>query len=131
MKGTLLALLVIGMLATLTYGQFPPGGPRPGGGPPMPGQPGGFPPGGRQPNQPGFQPPMPGMPDPGMPNQGPPVLIKIWKCSKCGAQLGTGEIKPTLSRCPHCGVRLGDGTGWVGPGIGIAVVVIAVIIGLI
>jgi hypothetical protein len=131
----ILVALAVGVLAEVANSQ--PGG-RPGGG-----QPGGFQPPGnpgfRQPGgNPGFQPPgNPGGFQPGgnpgfQPNPGVPMTIKVWKCGKCGAQVGTGEVEPNISRCPHCGVRLRSGSaGWVGGGIGVGVLVVCVIIGLV
>lgn len=137
----ILATLGVGFLVGLAYSQGP-GGPRPGGQPG--GNPGFQPPGGN----PGFQPPggnVGGVPggfqggnpggvpggNPGGFQGGVPMMTKVWTCGKCGAQVGIGENKPNISRCPHCGVRLGSGGGWVGGGIGIAVVVVCVVIGLV
>ena len=44
------------------------------------------------------------------PNNGPngPLGIqKIWKCSRCGASLGTGTLP--VDKCPSCGARIING----------------------
>lgn len=37
----------------------------------------------------------------------------IWKCDKCGQEVGRGIIKPRLSACPHCGVPFAGAGGFV------------------
>jgi hypothetical protein len=32
----------------------------------------------------------------------------VWKCSKCGKEVGRGPFKPDLATCPFCGVRIGN-----------------------
>jgi hypothetical protein len=43
-----------------------------------------------------------------MPNP-PLVIVKIWRCSKCKAELGRGDFPPTLEKCPNCGVQFING----------------------
>jgi hypothetical protein len=66
----------------------------------MPNQP--FVPGG-VPNQP----PMPVV----IPNSPPqaPVFITVWHCSRCQTQLGQGNTKPALDKCPQCGALFTNG----------------------
>jgi hypothetical protein len=47
------------------------------------------------------------------PRQGP-AIVKIWTCSKCGAEVGRGDFPPAT--CPHCGARLLNGVGGGGRG---------------
>ncbi len=95
----------------------------------------------QRPGIPPFRPPtMPGpggtMPGPGgtMPGAGamPPGgfggggfgggFEERWYCSGCGATLGYGPFKPSLSTCPSCGAKFRNGgfdmTSPVGPGAG-------------
>jgi hypothetical protein len=54
---------------------------------------------------PDFKPGPPGpSPTPGS-LLNPPGPAQVWKCSHCGAVLGTG-VEPKLDRCPKCGVEL-------------------------
>src|SRR6266702_2986578 len=87
-------LVVIGgiYLAAPVPAQFRP--PVPGSGkPPAP-----VPPGGGNPNPPNN--PL----QPGVPN-GPIVIVKIWRCSKCNAETGRGDFPPALDKCPNCGAQ--------------------------
>ena len=48
------------------------------------------------------------------PSPNPPSLLeprnnKVWKCSKCGAVVGTGPTEPKIEKCPTCGAKL---TNW-------------------
>jgi hypothetical protein len=72
------------------------------------------------PKMPSYQPPkMPSYQPPSSPfgpggtnkpfNQGP-VFVTTWHCTRCNAQLGTGNVKPALSSCPSCKARLVGGT---------------------
>jgi DNA-directed RNA polymerase subunit RPC12/RpoP len=73
------------------------------------------------PGNPLNRPPMGGMPGQGNPpssGQGPggrqfgPKLTFIFKCSRCGAELGRGSSpldRPNLETCPHCGAKLLNG----------------------
>ncbi|MCI0683927.1 MAG: hypothetical protein L0Y71_17610 [Gemmataceae bacterium] len=47
--------------------------------------------------------------------QAQPRFERIWRCSKCGGNLGNGVQAPPS--CPHCGVRLigGRDNSWYGP----------------
>jgi hypothetical protein len=38
-----------------------------------------------------------------------PMLTREWRCSKCNGLLGQGNIRPTMTKCPHCGIRLING----------------------
>jgi DNA-directed RNA polymerase subunit RPC12/RpoP len=106
-------------------------GMRPGGNlPGFPGQPGVGPPGGNVPGFPGNRPNNPGMnpnnppgfpnpnvpqvPAPKFPDFNPPKFVRVWSCSACKRELGRGDIKPNLARCPYCGVRFINGVGAVG-----------------
>jgi hypothetical protein len=97
-------------LAAPVPAQFRPPVPGPGN-PPAP-----FPPGGGNPNPPGMpippggNPNQPGNPlQPGIPN-GPIVIVKIWRCSKCGAETGRGDFPPAIDKCPACGAQFINGT---------------------
>jgi hypothetical protein len=46
-----------------------------------------------------------GMPGPGFPG-GAGVTEIIWSCDKCGREVARGPNPPSLTRCPHCGVRV-------------------------
>jgi hypothetical protein len=43
----------------------------------------------------------------------PPRLERVWICSKCRGELGTGAFPPGI--CPHCGVRIINGHGPANP----------------
>jgi hypothetical protein len=68
------------------------------------------------PGNPGFpngpQPPNMGNPaNPRIPNgPQPPMFETVWKCMKCGAELGRGGPMPRLEKCPQCGVPFINGT---------------------
>jgi hypothetical protein len=40
---------------------------------------------------------------------GGPLFESIWKCGKCGKEVGRGNFPP--ANCPFCGVRLVNGVG--------------------
>jgi hypothetical protein len=108
-------LVVIGgiYLAAPVPAQFRP--PAPGSGkPPAP-----VPPVGGNPNPPGMPFPPGGNPNPpnnplqpGIPN-GPIVVVKIWRCSKCNAETGRGDFPPALDKCPNCGAQFINGGGHI------------------
>jgi DNA-directed RNA polymerase subunit RPC12/RpoP len=89
----------------------PPGGfsglPRPPVLPGVPGAPGGIV------GNPGGLPSAPRTPD--LPPTHRPEIPKtelVWSCSRCGAELGRGLIRPDVSVCPTCGAHLiGSGLG--------------------
>jgi hypothetical protein len=94
------------LLAGVAQAQF-----RPGGGyvPPPP-------PVFKPPPPPVFQPPPPppfgnpGNPKPPGFGNGP-LFEKVYTCSKCGKELGRGNVQPALQNCPFCGVNFINGTG--------------------
>jgi hypothetical protein len=71
---------------------------------------------GRPPFNPNLPPRLPSNP-PGGPNNPPqfpgiPGFIHVWKCSKCGKELGRGKSlldEPHFSSCPFCGARFING----------------------
>lgn len=75
----------------------PPFGPNVPGPPDRPGLPGGVPGIGNPPNS-----------NPrGLPPLGVPEFVST--CSKCGAELGRGPSRPSVDKCPHCGVHFING----------------------
>jgi DNA-directed RNA polymerase subunit RPC12/RpoP len=97
------------VLLNAAYGQgfrqrpFPP--------PPMPGNPLNRPPMGGMPGQ--GNPPSGNGQEQGGPQFGPKLTF-IFKCSRCGAELGRGNSprdRPNLDTCPHCGAKLLNGIG--------------------
>jgi hypothetical protein len=63
------------------------------------------------------RPPMPGGPfgprmnPPNMPGLGGgPRIVKVWRCTGCGNEIGRGLNAPP-STCPHCGARIINGIG--------------------
>ncbi len=56
----------------------------------------------------------PNLNNPAMPNQGGPLFVRIWKCSRCGRELGRGNVQPQLETCPYCGTRFINGTRPIG-----------------
>ena len=74
------------------------------------------------------RPPMPGggpfgprMNPPNMPGLGgAPRIVKVWRCTGCGNEIGRGLNAPP-STCPHCGARIinGIGNGIPQPGMGL------------
>ncbi len=45
-----------------------------------------------------------------------PMFVTVWSCSRCGAELGRGDVKPSVEVCPRCGARLGVGGMFSGSG---------------
>ena len=57
-----------------------------------------------------FRPPqLPIPPGPRFPGRGAPGFE--WTCSKCGAVIGRGMMKPTVANCPKCGARFNNTMG--------------------
>jgi hypothetical protein len=84
-----LAVPVTLLVADLSYGQRP-------GSRPAPGRPAPQPP--RVSNPPIIRPAQP----PG-PAQQQAVWITVWSCSRCGQEIGRGNIQPSAATCPRCG----------------------------
>jgi hypothetical protein len=52
------------------------------------------------------QPPRPFIPpQPFVPQQ---VVVTVYRCGRCNKEVGRG-VRPTVTRCPHCGARFADG----------------------
>lgn len=74
---------------------------------------------GRVPNAGGGNP----NPNPGGGRMFPPPQIQfenIWKCSRCGAEIGRGGDRPAFDQCPRCAAQIvnGPGGGLVNPPVG-------------
>src|ERR1043166_3925476 len=93
-----LPLTVIGTVGLLNAQT---GIPRPGGGMPKPPQ---FPPPPKM-EFPKITPPKFEPPKFEVPKLNPPKFETVWKCSKCGQVLGTGNTQPALASCPKCSAR--------------------------
>jgi hypothetical protein len=72
-----------------------------------------------RPPMPGGRPLGPNMNPPGMPGLGGPRIVKVWRCTGCGGEIGRGLNAPP-NTCPHCGARIvnGIGNGIPQPGMG-------------
>ena len=101
--GLALAVTTVFLVQDVAYGQW--GRPRPNPVVPRPAVP--VVP---QPNRPFVpQPNRPFVPQPPVPPRPQVVWVTVWSCSRCGAELGRGDVQPALAACPRCGASFQAG----------------------